>query len=129
MRYRGSLTIEAGKTEADPATETIKLCYGDITEVEVGFQAGCGWLVHLQIWHWGQQIFPLTGGASFIGDDQVIEFAERWPIHELPYEIELRGWAPDASYDHTVSVEITVSSPEGLDMSVWRDILFGGMAG
>lgn len=127
MRYRGSLLIKAGKTEAAPATGTVKLCYGDITEVEVQFRAGCGWLVHLQIWYQSKQIFPLTIGESFIGDDQVIEFQERWPVHEVPHEVELRGWAPEAIHNHTVSVEITVSSPEGLDMSVWRDILFGEM--
>lgn len=128
MRYRGSLTISAGKTEADPATADLELCYGDITEVEIHFQAGCGWLAHLQIWYQSRQIFPLSVGASFIGDDQVIEFAERWPIREVPHQVELRGWAPDASYDHTVAVEITMTAPEGLDLAVWRDLLFGGMA-
>jgi len=122
MRYRGSLTIPAGTTEDDPAVETVSLCYGDITEIEIMFPAGHAGLTHLQIWHHERQAFPTSPGEAFRGDDHVIEFPERYPVREVPYQIELRGWAPGAAYDHTVYVEITVAAPQVLPEVTGRTV-------
>jgi len=120
MRYRGSLTIPAGKAENDPATAVIELCYGNIVEVEVLFPAGQAGLTYLTIWYQERQIFPTTPGQAFRGDDHVIEFGERWPILEVPHEVELRGWAPDAALAHTIYVDITVEEPRLIEVGGFR---------
>jgi hypothetical protein len=108
MRYRGSLTIPAGTAETDPATSTIEVAAGTITEVEILFPAGHAGLTYLAIWYQERQIFPTTPGQAFRGDDHVIEMPERRVIREVPLRLELRGWSPDATLDHTVYVDVTV---------------------
>jgi len=108
MRYRGSLIIGAGQTRTDPALADLSICAGIITEVEVHFPAGHGGLTYLQIWYLGRQIFPTSEGATFRGDDNVIQFTEQWVIKEVPHRLVLHGWAPDAELDHTIFVEVSV---------------------
>ena len=108
MRYRGALTIAAGQTQADPALYELGVCAGIITEVEILFPAGHSGLTFLQIWYLGRQIFPTSEGATFQGDDNVIEFSEQWVVFEVPHILTLHGWGPDATLDHTVFVEISI---------------------
>lgn len=108
MRYRAAFKIEAGATEADPALQEMDLEPGNITEVEMLFPAGHAGLTYVQIYYQTRQIFPLSPGEAFRGDDHVLQFPEAFPIAEVPFMVELRGWAPDATLDHTVYVGITV---------------------
>ena len=108
MRYRGALTIAAGQTQADPALYELGVCAGIITEVEILFPAGHSGLTYLQIWYLGRQIFPTSEGATFQGDDNVIEFSEQWVIFEVPHILTLHGWGPEAELAHTIFVEISI---------------------
>ena len=108
MRYRRALTIAAGQTQANPSLADLELCAGVITEVEILFPAGHSGLTYLQIWYLGRQIFPTSEGATFRGDDNVIQFSEQWVIQEVPHRLQLRGWAPDATLEHTLFVEISI---------------------
>jgi len=108
MRYRGSVTIAAGTTEASPALSELGVCAGIITEVEIHFPAGHSGLTHLQIHYLGRQIFPTSTGQTFRGDDNVIQFGEQWVIKEEPYILTMHGWAPDAELPHTIFVEVSV---------------------
>lgn len=111
MRYRAALTIPAGTTEADPAWTILDLTYGHVTEVELLFPAGHAGLTYVQIYYQSRQVFPLTPGEAFRGDDHVIQFDERFPIDEVPHEMMIVGWAPSATLNHTVYVDITVEAP------------------
>ena len=111
MRYRGALLIKAKTAKDDPATEVVPLCFGTIVECEVLFPAGQAGLTHLQVWYHERQIFPTSPGQTFRGDDHLIAFPERYPVVEEPFEVELRGWAPDATLDHTVYVSFSVERP------------------
>lgn len=111
MRYRTALTIPAGTTEGDPAWTILDLAYGYITEVELLFPAGHAGLTYVQIYYQSRQVFPLTPGEAFRGDDHVIQFDEKFPIDEVPHEMMIVGWAPSATLNHTVYVDITVEAP------------------
>ncbi len=111
MRYRASLTIPAGQTWEDPAWTVLDLEYGYISEVEILFPAGHAGLTYVQIYYQSRQIFPLTPGEAFRGDDHVIQFDEEFPIMEVPHEVEIIGWAPNSTLDHTVFVDISMRSP------------------
>lgn len=108
MRYQGELLVEAGSTEAAPSTLRVELAHGTITEVTVLFPPGPAGLVYVGVWHQARQIFPLTPGTAFRGDDHLIEFTERYKVAGVPYWVELRGWAPDAELDHTIQASFTV---------------------
>jgi len=63
------------------------------------------------VYYQSRQIFPLTPGEAFRGDDHAIKFNERFPILEVPHAVLIVGWAPDATLDHTVFVDITMEAP------------------
>ena len=111
MRYRTSLLIDAGKTYDDPAWTALNLEYGYITEVEVMFPAGQAGLTYVQIYHQSRLIFPLTPGQAFRGDDHILTMNSRFPILEVPHSVIIVGWAPDATLNHTVFVDITMEVP------------------
>lgn len=111
MRYRTSLLIHAEQTEDDPDWTILDLEYGYITEVEITFPAGQAGLTYVQIYHQSRLIFPLTPGQAFRGDDHTITMSSRFPILEVPHSVLVAGWAPDATLDHTVFVDITMEAP------------------
>jgi len=111
MRYRASLTIPAGTAYADPAWTILDLEYGYATEVEILFPAGQAGLTYVQVYYQSRQIFPLTPGEAFRGDDHQITFNEKFPILEVPHEVLITGWAPETTLDHTVYVDITMEVP------------------
>ncbi len=118
MRYRTSLLIGIGQTEADPALTVLDLEAGYITEVEIMFPAGQSGLTYVQIYHQSRLIFPLSPGQAFRGDDLVVQFDERFPILEVPHSVTVVGWAPDATMAHTVFVGISIEAPwvpEGIE--------------
>lgn len=111
MRYRAALTIPAGTTEDDPAWSVLDLEYGYAIGVEILFPAGHAGLTYVQVYYQSRQIFPLSPGEAFRGDDHQITFNERFPILEVPYQVVVYGWAPNATLDHTVFVDITMDAP------------------
>lgn len=111
MRYRAALTIQAGVLASTPVTKVLSLCPGFITEVELLFPSGHAGLTYLQIWYHERQVFPTTAGQAFRGDDHLITFNEHFSVSEVPHEIELRGWAPTTTLEHTIYVDVTVEAP------------------
>jgi len=116
MRYRAALTIPAGTPVSTPATAVLSLCPGFITEIELLFPSGQAGLTYLQIWHHERQVFPSTAGQAFRGDDHLLAFNEHFSVSGIPHEIELRGWAPDTTLEHTVYVDVTVEAPPDIQV-------------
>ena len=128
MRYRVGVTIPAGTTKADPVLVELDLEYGYITEVEMLFPAGHAGLTFLQIYHQSRQIFPLTPGEAFRGDDHQIQFNERFPILEVPYAVIIKGWGPSTVYDHEVFVSLTIEAASPAVYGDWTPVMLpGGM--
>jgi len=100
--YRCELTVPAGTTEADPEEAELGVAYGTITRVRILFPVGCSGKVRAVVLYQGRQVFPLSSDASFLGDGDPLEFVSDVEVEERPYTLVLQGWAPDASYDHTV---------------------------
>lgn len=110
MYYLGELTIPAGTSESSPETLAVSLCKGYIKGFRVLFPAGHSGLTRVQVWHHQRQIIPTTPGVALRGDDHPVEFPDRYEISDPPYEVELRGWSPDATLDHTVYVAFEVEA-------------------
>lgn len=111
MWYRGSITIPAGTARAAYASEIIEVCPGSITKFYRLFPPGCAGLVSMQVWHQTRQIFPTTPGQYYIGDGSEILGEASVDLVEPEYQIELRGWSPDADYDHVVYCEFYIARP------------------
>jgi hypothetical protein len=111
MNRRFSLTIPAGTTEDDPAEEVCQLSRGTITGGFIRFPPGPSGLVHLTVYLYEQQIYPLNRGGSYIGDGTDVSLGGRVLLVNPPYAVKLRGWGAEATLDHTVYVEFEVEEP------------------
>lgn len=112
MQYRGALTIPAGTSAADPTALELAVCYGRLKRYSVYFPPGQAGTTFLQVFYRGRQILPTTIGASFRGDDLLIDLPDDYPLFDAPYVLTLYGWSPDATYDHTVYTLFYVEVPQ-----------------
>lgn len=111
MWYRGSLTVPAGTARADYASATVEVSPGIISKFYRLFPPGCTGKVFLQIFYQTRQIFPTTPGQAYLGDGSEILGDASVELDEPPYVLELRGWSPDADYDHSIFVEFYIARP------------------
>jgi len=112
MYYDFALLIPAGTTKAAPVKYTLKLTYGIICDLEVEFLAGCRNYAYLALDWGGHQLFPTNPDGAFNSEDHVIPIHDHFPLVTAPFSLYARVWAPDADYDHTVTVRISVLPPE-----------------
>ena len=120
MRYHASLTIPAGTPASAPASNKFSVSAGRITEIELLFPPGSAGLARIQIFYRDRQIYPTSIGEFFRGDDHLINWNDQYDLIDEPYELELRGWSPNAIYEHTIYVQCTISPREpatALDLS------------
>ena len=112
MQYRGAITVPAGTPSSDPELLPVSICYGALKRYSIYFPPGNGGTVHVQVWYRGRQILPTSIGSTFRGDDLLIDLPDNYPLYDSPFELEVRAWAPDATYDHTVYLLFYVESPQ-----------------
>lgn len=108
MFFEIPLLITADTPEAEPATVDAELCAGIISRVSLQFPHGCSGMVYVSIWRGGHPLWPTNIDEGFAGEGVIIDFPERYELSETPYTLELRGWSPDTTYNHTVTVRFTV---------------------
>lgn len=108
MLYVHRHTIPPNTLETVPLKHILKLTYGIIHKVSIGFPRGCCGLAHLKIYRSEHQIFPTNVEASFAFDNANIEWQEHYPLLGKPFEIELFGWNNDTLFSHTITVRIAV---------------------
>ena len=117
MSYSETLVIPAGTTRVSPATKVLNLAYGTINEVIIIIPAGQAGLTRIQMYYHESQAFPRNMGAYYSGDDTIITFPARYPIHSEPLELVLVGWAPSATLEHSIVVEVGLVEESLLAMS------------
>lgn len=122
MQYRGAITVTAGTPASAPELRPVSICYGSLRRYSVYFPPGNGGTTYVQVWYRGRQILPTTPGATFRGDDLLIDLPDNYPLHDSPFELEIRGWSPAAAYDHTVFLLLyietdTIAIPAPLESS------------
>lgn len=114
MYYDVSFTIPANTAKASPTELDVKLTYGVVHRVEIGFPSGCAGLAHLQIRRGGHQVWPTNPQGSFNTDGYTIPINDYYELFEEPYILTLVGWNLDDTYDHTLEVRFGVLPPEVL---------------
>jgi hypothetical protein len=108
MLFQASITIPAQTTAADPTTEIMQIAHGIITKFMIRPRPGHAGLCHLVILHHEHQIAPSTEGMSLYGDSWPIDWDDYYESYQPPYEIKLKGWNDDDSYEHTFDVFVAV---------------------
>lgn len=110
MLYVQTITIPAGTQLLNPTVQDMALSYGNLRNAWFHFPPGCRGSVSLAVFHRLQQIIPATPGQVLALDDVLFGFPVGYAIDSLPYVVQLRGWSPDASFGHTVTVYLDVDT-------------------
>lgn len=108
MLFEASITIPANTASTDPATETLKIAHGIITEFKVRPRPGHAGLAHLIIRHHEHQIAPSSPDMDLHGDTYPIDWADYYESYQPPFELKLVGWNEDDTYPHTFDVYVAV---------------------
>ena len=126
MFYRFTLTVPANTPESDPVRMTLPLTHGIIHRVEIGFPPGLAGLVHVAIYRFEHQLWPSNPGEWFAWDGYNIAFNEDYWLIEKPFELEVRGWSEDDTFDQPVIIRIGIRSAPRPMLGGWARRLFGG---
>ena len=108
MLFQASITIPITATQAKPTVQTIKIAHGIITKFMVRPRPGHTALAHLVILHHEHQIAPSTENMDLHGDTFPIDWEEYYESYQPPYELKLKGWNDDDTYEHTFDVFVAV---------------------
>jgi len=125
MLFTAEPTVTPDDTEASPKVEMLKLAHGIITWVSVLFPTGCHQMVHCAILHHEHQIWPSTENMSLSGDGVPIEWTEYYEVYHPPYELKIKLWSEETTYDHTVTVRIAVLPRKAIVAASLTDALKG----
>jgi len=116
MHYFFEVPIPAGREESAPYVKNLKLSYGVITGMLVIIPPGHAGTAHLQLLHHDFQIYPLSRGENYHGDDVPIPWADRYELFTSPYELKAQGWNTDIVNPHAFQVAVEVLRPEQIGM-------------
>jgi hypothetical protein len=109
MLFTGSEAVPANTVALSPVEYTIGLTKGTITRVQVYFPWGCAGLVGVQVLRYTWQLFPQSRGEWLIGNDAMWEDNGRYPLDTEPFEVLVRVYNLDDSYEHAPIVAVEIS--------------------
>jgi len=104
MLFEKSLTIPITATQANPTTEVMGIAHGVITKIMVRPRPGHAALAHCVILYHEHQIAPSTEGMDLAGDTFPIDWEEYYQCFQPPYELKIKGWNDDDTYEHTFDI-------------------------
>jgi len=102
------ITITANTLDKSPKEQTLKLTKGVIVKCDVKFPAGCHGLVKVRLFYHTFQLIPLTKGEYITGDDETVPTETYFELAASPYALTFEGSSPDTTYNHTVTIRVTV---------------------
>lgn len=108
MFFAWDILIDAGTPESEPVTQILKLSSGIIVKVDIKFPDGCHGAVKVMLLRNEQQLIPLNRDSWLTGDAETVTTPEYYELTESPTQLKFLGCAPGTSYDHTVTVRITI---------------------
>jgi hypothetical protein len=112
INYTHTLTVPAGTLEAEPYTEEVKLTTGRIRRVSIGFPYGCRGTVYVNVLLSTLQIIPFIEGQSYNWDNIMQDFDVNIVIDDTSPPVYVRGWSPNARYDHNILFVFAVETEE-----------------
>ena len=75
---------------------------GDIIDmVRIRFPPGPAALLKVAIFYGNEQIFPAEKDTFFLGDNEIIEWSEYYPLPEHPTRLRIRAINEDDTYEHS----------------------------
>jgi len=128
MLYGGEVTVPKSTTKDNPVETIFKLTHGVITRVIFVPRPGTASLCHAQVYHWEHQIFPLDPDQDLHGDSVALNWEESYNMLSAPFELKVRSWNEDDTYDHTFDIWFDVTPLEATPEYLY-DQLTGALIG
>ena len=127
INYTYMLTVPAGTLAAEPEEQEVKLTTGQLKRVSIGFPYGCRGTVHVNVLLSTLQIIPFIDGQSYNWDNIMQPFDVNFKIDDTSPPIVLRGWSPNARYEHNILFVFSVETEQEQTMisSFLRTIVGG----
>lgn len=111
MIYKMSNSVAANTTENTAEETRLTITKGVIMEWDIGgFDEGAD-LLHLKIFHGGQQLVPFNREANVWPSLMKRPFMEYFSVTAEPFELMFLAWNEDDSYSHEYWVHVTVVPP------------------
>lgn len=108
MFFETLITIPANTTSASPTVVILKIAHGIITKIMVRPRAGHQNLAHCIILHHEHQIAPSTENMDLHGEFFPIDWEEYYESYQPPYELKIKGWNEDDTYQHIFDIAVVV---------------------
>lgn len=115
MHFFFEVSIPASTPEKTPYEKRLLLSYGVITGMLVIIPPGHAGKAHLQLLNHEFQIYPLSPGEDYHGDNVPIPWSDRYELFSAPYELKAHAWNTD-TYKHAFQVAVEVLRPEQIGM-------------
>ena len=110
MFFQAEILTPRNTLATAPLITRLTVYPGITTQEWVGFPRGCDGLAHMQIWHWGWQLWPWTPQTSFHWNDYMFTFFDRYPITEEPLELVIKTWNLDDTFPHALTFACTIEA-------------------
>jgi len=123
MLFETSITIPITATKANPEVVILKIAHGIITKIMVRPRPGHHALAHCIILHHEHQIAPSTENMDFAGDTFPIDWEEYYESYQPPYELKIKGWNEDDTYEHTFDIFVAVLPRKGIIATAVSDAI------
>jgi hypothetical protein len=108
MFFAWDITIPANTLRSEPYEQMLHLQRGIITRIDVKYPRGCHGNVGVRLFCHESLILPFSRGEWLTGDDEAVRADMYFPLEPIPYELKFHGHSEGCTYDHTVTVRITI---------------------
>lgn len=108
MLFETSITIPKSTAATNPTIEMLGIAHGIITKIMVRPRPGHHALAHCVILHHEHQIAPSTENMDLHGDAPPIDWEEYYESYQPPYELKIKGWNDDDTYEHTFDIYVAI---------------------
>lgn len=89
---------------------------GDVLDlVRIRFPPGPAALLKVAIFYGNEQLFPAEKGTFFLGDNEVIEWSEYYPLPEHPTRLKIKAINEDDTYEHSFYIVINTKYQKELN--------------
>lgn len=103
------LAIPKNTVQSAYVSYTLRLPIGRINKIWLEYPLGVAGLAGVQLWRGVRQIFPLPEGNWLRSNNSTLNFSFTHDIDSEPYEVEIRGYNLDDTYQHTIWISLEMS--------------------
>jgi len=121
--FEASITIPKNTLEASATEVMLPIAHGIISKIMVRPRPGHAALAHCVILSHEHQIAPSSGSMEFHGDTFPIDWEEYYEVYQPPYELKIKGWNEDDTYEHTFDIFVAVLPRKGIIATAVSDAL------